>query len=293
MFKDFYYQQLTQTPLYNTLYLNTVFTKKCNFNCSYCSQNNSKDLRNNLDLNIFKEVLNNLLKFNNIDKYIFSVMGGELSLLNIEYIENIFNIFNDAFNKKFDKIKLKKNNIKIVFVTNFSTDFSNIYNKYFQNEFLENNVLLDLAISHHHQNEDKLFNKTLSDFIDQKIILKRNILFTIKTFNENTYNKFIQLKNDFFINEYQKHKDSFLIEFGDKNWKIQKKIFSKIKKQVRPVICNAWNYNLDNSGNLNHLCTLEKIKIDEIKQEVKICSKRCSNYEIEQDTFKKIIHRHL
>ncbi len=275
----FYYQQLTQTPLYNTLYLNTVFTKKCNFNCSYCSQNKEKDDKI-LDLNIFEKVLKKLLTFKNIDKYIFSIMGGELSLLDLDYQTQIFEILKSHLSKIENK---NKKIVKIVYVTNFSTDFTKIYNEYFK--IFKNECLLDLAISHHHQNEFKLFNKVLNDYLNQKIQLKRNIIFTIKTFNYNSFKIFNNLKN--------KYQADILIEFGDLNWKIQKKIFSKIKKFTRPVICNAWNYNLDNSGVLCHLCTLKKIDLNKLKQKPIFCNKRCSNYEIEQDTFKKIISKHI
>jgi len=281
--QNFYLKSMAQTPLYNTLYLNTVFTKKCNFNCSYCFQDKTDEI---LDLNVFENILKKLLKFKNIDKYIFSIMGGELSLLDAKYINNIFNIFN----KEFKELKKLKKDIKIVFVTNFSTDFKNIYELYFSKDFLSKNVLLDLAISHHHQNENQLFNKAINDFIDHKLLLQENILFTIKTFNINSYEKFINLKNEFF-KKHKKYQNDFLIEFGDKNWKIQKRIFAKIKKFTRPVICNSWNYNLDSNGKLYHLCNLKEIDINEIKQIPIFCNKRCSNYEIEQDTYKRHIQK--
>ena len=271
--RDYFSQLYLSTSLVKTLYVNTIFTELCNYKCSYCFQ--SHDSNTLLDLSIFKQHLKNIINYikdKDITQYRFSLIGGEICILPLNYQKKIFSILA----KELKNILAKDGDFKIIYVTNFSKDLT------FINNFeIPENALIDIAISHHPEyiNHRDIFEKAINE--SKKYKFKNTI--TIKTFD---WNAFIELKK---LNK--KSNNIFNIEFGDKDWKYQQSIFNKNKRFLRPVLCYSYNYQIFANGELRHFCTNENIYND-IKynfNSIVKCSKRCSNYEIENETFKKKI----
>jgi len=259
------------TSLAKTLYINTIFTEKCNYNCSYCFQKRNTNL---LNLSIFEQHFKNIINYiknKNIVQYRFSLIGGEISILPIEYQKNIFSILANTLKE----IKSNDKDFKIIYVTNYSKDLT------FLNDCeIPKNSLLDIAISHHPEyiSYEDIFNKAFHESKKYNF----NYTITIKTFSWEDFHKLKELNI--------KYNSNFNIEFGDKDWKIQQEIFNKNKKLLRPVLCYSYNYQIFPDGSLRHFCTNENIYKNNNYNFNSIikCNQRCSNYEIENETYKKV-----
>jgi organic radical activating enzyme len=74
--------------------MNIIPTYKCNFNCPFCYTKKLSD-KELLDLNWLKNQLNKIPDINNID-----ILGGELSILPIDYQKQLIDICTEKLNGK-------------------------------------------------------------------------------------------------------------------------------------------------------------------------------------------------
>jgi len=248
-------------------------TYACNYNCTYCSQNQFLKNPKTLSIKIFKILIDKIFK-ENLKTLDFSLLGGELStdFKYLEYFEYILSKNKEQFlnNTYLD-------NLNIVFLSNFSgTDLFFIKLIEIIEKYKVPNLTFNFEITIHKEYSHP-----------EKIIKKL----------ENFHNYIKSLKNIYlivnFLDDYQKlkiketyYKD---YEIFDKYLDIQEtskfKVFFKqlitneipLKKTNQKRLCNALYYNITPDGKIVDTCrdiTLNFINFKFIKNTIH-CSKTC------------------
>jgi len=214
-------------PLKKEFMLTVIFTYKCNFKCSYCFEKNIK--RPDLDLKYFDYFMKNLtLKINNIDlnEFHFSIYGGELSLFDLKWHEDLFKIF-------------KKYKLKIPTYVHYLSNLSQPIEKYKDIYDLTKNYInnFDFKFTLH----EEYFN--IDEFIKKAYKINNFIPIQLKFFKELDSDK---------INFLKKHSIEYFIDSIDHN-DYKQEIQNNINN-LRPVLCYSYNYILDSDGMFFHEC---------------------------------------
>jgi hypothetical protein len=189
----------------DSLDINIFLNDSCNWNCSYCGQNQHSNKKINKEilyknLKKFKKELNNFLKINKISNINIIFQGGELStdIKTLTRIKEIKNMFEDI------------PNLNYIFLTNFSGNL-----KYFDKLL----TILDIkVIATLHQ--EYINEKLLIEFITKAELLNKKypnkIIFNLLYSTDPNFRKLLKLLNKYniFDNDLLKIEKDFLIKKG-------------------------------------------------------------------------------